>query len=125
MISCCRICGGVLDSWSDRDEGRTLEQEESCPGCGLYAYEFHYGHTEERVGVIVSMWDHDEDGPTDWREREEEAKRIWGNGDAMCLVRAMRDRPNDGTPRLVMADWCDDNELPLSAAYLRGDHDAN
>lgn len=119
-LHCCRICGHRLYRQLDAAEGTVLELEESCPECDLYHYQFSYGHTEERVGVIVSAWGSDDFAPPNWREQEAEAQRLWASGTAMGLVRTARADPDAETPRKVLADWCDDNGLPLSAAYLRG-----
>ncbi len=117
--SCCRVCGHPLRTWADRDEGRTLESAENCDGCGLYASSFAYGNTEEQIGVIVSTWSYAESCSADWREQFEEARRIYASDTGRGLYRAMQERWDETTPRLVLADWCDDSGCPLSAAYLR------
>jgi uncharacterized protein (TIGR02996 family) len=119
MIVCCRVCGDPLRRWYDTEDGRLLEWTENCDGCDLYASSFAYGNSEERIGVIVSTWCYAESGPADWREQFEEARHIYASDTGRGLYRAMMERRDDMTPKLVLADWLDDNECPLSAAYLR------
>lgn len=40
--------------------------------------------------------------------------------DEHALLAAVRDHPHDETPRLVLADYYDDNSMPHEAAYHRG-----
>lgn len=39
--------------------------------------------------------------------------------DEAALLAAIRARPDDDTPRLVYADWCDDNDRPERAEFIR------
>lgn len=39
--------------------------------------------------------------------------------DEAALLAAIRACPDDDTPRLVYADWCDDNDRPERAAFIR------
>lgn len=39
--------------------------------------------------------------------------------DEAARLAAIRDRPDDDTPRLVYADWLDDNDRPERAAFIR------
>lgn len=119
MIVCCRVCGHSLRRWSDHDNGQLLEWTENCDGCGLYANSFAYGSREERIGVMIHRWDYTEDGPTDYLDEFEEARRIYASDTGRGLYQAMMKRWDDMTPKLVLADWCDDSGCPLSAAYLR------
>lgn len=121
-IACCRICGHHLESdWGYMDH-YLVEERTECPGCGLYVYEFSYGAERDLIGVIETTWGPNPPAarPGDWRKQEEEAKFIHRSADAQALLRAMRDQPAAETPRLVFADWLDDHDCPLSAAYLRG-----
>lgn len=116
----CRVCGGPLTvGRSDYVNGTLAERDEKCDHCGLYEYAYAYGGVWERWGVVEDTWSYDGDRTPDWRPLVEEAKVLWNTPDAMCLVRAVRDRPADETPRLVLADWCEDHNLPLSCQYLR------
>lgn len=40
--------------------------------------------------------------------------------DEDALLAAIRERPHDHTPRLVLADWYDDHDMPHEALYHRG-----
>jgi uncharacterized protein (TIGR02996 family) len=40
-------------------------------------------------------------------------------GDQDALLAAVCDRPDDDTPRLVLADWLDDHGQPERAAFVR------
>ena len=40
-------------------------------------------------------------------------------GDGEALLAAVIDRPDDDTPRLVYADWCDDHGDPARAEFIR------
>lgn len=118
-IQCCRICGAVLKRSSDYDESRLLESSEECTVCNLYRYEYAYGNYWERIGVVEWTWDYTENRTDDWRKYEAEAKLIYASMDGLGHLKAMRDHADQDTPRLMFADWLDDNDCPLNAAYLR------
>lgn len=40
--------------------------------------------------------------------------------DEDALLAAVKERPHDHTPRLVLADWYDDHDMPHEALYHRG-----
>jgi uncharacterized protein (TIGR02996 family) len=40
-------------------------------------------------------------------------------GDGEALLRAILDQPKEDTPRLVYADWCDENGQPERAEFIR------
>jgi uncharacterized protein (TIGR02996 family) len=40
-------------------------------------------------------------------------------GDGELLLRAILDQPKEETPRLVYADWCDENGQPERAEFIR------
>jgi uncharacterized protein (TIGR02996 family) len=40
-------------------------------------------------------------------------------GDGEALLRAILDQPKEETPRLVYADWCDENGQPERAEFIR------
>ena len=123
----CRICNsGMFYSW-DGNEGTTYETKEDCKNCRLYHYDFSYGNTSERIGLVFHKWSYGNINGShkDWRELkelEDEAKVIYSSTTAMAIVKGIFDEHSwldNSVALLVFADWCQENDLILHDRYLR------
>lgn len=139
----CRVCGAECSGYEDRagDTGQhVMYSEVECTACRLWARRYMTGTNEETIGFTVfqwndvgwgtdlegdaariRMWDRDRN---DARTRDglkllaaAEAKKLWA-ADPPPLA-AVFVCPDDDTPKLMMIDWCQENDLHTTEAALR------
>jgi uncharacterized protein (TIGR02996 family) len=110
----CPVCDGTTSVWRDISRldyyGPVLEESCWCD-CGGWRTEYHYGASEEYVGP--HEWYGDQT-VGDWQLIMGDARRV-----DKALAAACRLAPEDAAPRLVLADWCDENDMPEWAAFWR------
>lgn len=112
----CPVCDAPeTHGHTDSEEGRLLEDSTVCRGCGLYAHEYAYGATQERVGWfwLTGSWS----DPLEAELERSDLRRA-----ALAEIRAAYRHPEFAgvrkAPRGVLAEWMAEHGFPKQAESL-------
>lgn len=126
----CPVCGHSVRVDKDYLTGFLCEELEECKNCDMYRYNYAYGNTALVIGSIELCWGyHDRDNPlggvprhrqfTDIVRTVSEAKTLYGSETGFSLFKNYYSNKEDVTARLVLADFCAENNLALNEEALR------
>lgn len=143
-VRTCPVCRAEPYYKADTDEGRLLESEERCDGCGLYSGEFSYGHIRERIGFCETEkgWEIDDciidgesyslkrtkprglglESPYSLRHKEllNETREMYNDPRCRPFLDKIKDSKFDQTYVLVFADFLQEQGIyPINLNGIR------